>query len=316
MLRYVAGRIAQAIGVLWAAYTVTFVILYLLPSDPVELRLGDGDLQVSDLSATQLAQLKAEYGLDKPLVVQYFDLLWNALHLRFGQSSMFSQPVSTVLAERLPTTLTLASFAAVLMLVFGGGLAYLAAYVQWRPAKALLTRLPALGVSMPTFWVGLLLIQVFSFWLGWFPSTGTRDLRSFVLPAITMALPAAAILAQVFTRSLERTLAEPYITTARAKGLSRAVIQRRHALRNAALPTLTMLGLLIGTAVTHAVIAETVFSIAGVGRLAQQAVIAQDVPVVQAIVLVAAALFVLINLAVDLLYPLLDPRIAYTPRVL
>jgi peptide/nickel transport system permease protein len=201
------------------------------------------------------------------------------------------------------------------MLIIGFGLAYDAAYVQWRPAKTLLTRLPALGVSVPSFWVGLLLIQVFSFSLGWFPSTGTDGLSSYVLPAITMALPAGAVLAQVLTSSLEKTLREPYITTARAKGLSRGAIQLRHALRNALLPTLTLLGLLIATAVTTAVIAETVFSISGVGRLAQQAVLTQDVPVVQAIVLVAAAVFVVVNLIVDLLYPLLDPRIAYTPKV-
>jgi peptide/nickel transport system permease protein len=130
-----------------------------------------------------------------------------------------------------------------------------------------------------------------------------------------MALPAGAVLAQVLTSSLEKTLREPHIATARAKGLSRGGIQLRHALRNALLPTLTLLGLLIGTAVTSAVIAETVFSISGVGRLAQQAVLTQDVPVVQAIVLVAAAAFVVVNLIVDLLYPLLDPRIAYTPKV-
>jgi peptide/nickel transport system permease protein len=292
------------------------VILYLLPSNPVELRLAGGDNPAQDVSPVQLAALKHQYGLDKPLWQRYADLLWNALHLHFGTSSMLNEPVSTVLADRLPNTVTLAGFSVVLMLIFGVGLAYLAAYVQWRPAKAVLTRLPAIGVSAPTFWVGLLLIQVFSFWLGWFPSTGAHDLRSFVLPGITMALPSAAILAQVLTRSLERTLAEPYITTAKAKGLTHGVIQWRHALKNAALPTLTMLGLLVGLAVTNAVIAETVFSISGIGRLAQQAVAAQDVPVVQAVVLIASALFVVVNLAVDLLYPLLDPRITYTPSVI
>jgi peptide/nickel transport system permease protein len=315
MTRYVLGRVGQAVLVLWAAYTATFLILNLLPSDPVALRLSGANVQVQDLTPGQLADLKARFGLDKPLLDQYFGMLWDALHGNFGQSSSLSLPVSTVLSQRLPHTLTLAAFAVVFMLILGIGLAYTAAYVQWRPAKALLTRLPALGVSVPSFWVGLLLIQVFSFSLGWFPSTGTENLSSYVLPAITMALPAGAVLAQVLTSSLEKTLREPYITTARAKGLSRGAIQLRHALRNAVLPTLTLLGLLIATAVTTAVIAETVFSISGVGRLAQQAVLTQDVPVVQAIVLVAAALFVVINLIVDLLYPLLDPRIAYTPKV-
>ncbi|HEV2638654.1 MAG TPA: ABC transporter permease [Actinocrinis sp.] len=315
MRRYLFERIGQALIVLWAAYTATFLILYLLPSNPIALRLSGANVQVQDLTPAQLAQLEAQYGLNKPVAEQYFSMLWNALHLNFGQSTSLSLPVSTVLAQRLPTTVTLAGFAVLFMLVLGFGVAYAAAWAQWRPAKAVLSRLPAIGVSVPSFWVGLLLIQVFSFDLGWFPSTGSNGLSSYVLPAVSMALPAGAVLAQVLTSSFERTLREPYIATARAKGLSRGAIQFRHALRNAALPTLTLLGLLIATAVTGAVIAETVFSISGVGRLAQQAVLSQDVPVVQAIVLVAAVLFVVVNLIVDLLYPLLDPRIAYTPKV-
>ena len=168
---------------------------------------------------------------------------------------------------------------------------------------------------MPQFFIGLVLIQVFAFSLGWFPATGSEGWRSLVLPAITMSIINAAMLAQVLTRGLEDTLAEPYITTARAKGLSRTVIQFRHAFRNAALPALTLLGLLLGTTVTEAIVAETVFSRDGVGRLAQQAVLAQDVPLVQAIVVIAATAFVLINLLIDLIYPLLDPRIVHAARV-
>jgi peptide/nickel transport system permease protein len=315
MLRYLAGRVLQAIVVLWAAYTVTFLILNLLPSDPIALRLAGSNEQVQQLTPAQLHHLEVQFGLNKPVIAQYFTLLWHALHLNFGQSSSLSLPVSTVLGQRLPATLTLGLFAVTFMIVGGVALAYLAAYVRWRPLRAVLTRLPAFGVSMPTFWVGLLLIQIFCFTLRWFPSTGSATLKSFILPAITMALPAAALLAQVLTRSLEQTLREPYIATAQAAGLSRAAIQFRHAFRNATLPALTLLGLLVGYAMTNAVIAETVFSISGVGRLAQQAVLAQDVPVVQGIVLFAAGGFVLLNLAVDLLYPLLDPRIARTPRV-
>jgi peptide/nickel transport system permease protein len=315
LLRYIAGRIGQAVVVLWAAYTVTFLILYLLPSDPIELRLAGGDTQIQQLTPHQLAQLEAQYGLNKPVIEQYLTLLGHALHVNFGQSTSLSLPVSTVLAQRVPVTLTLGLFAVAFMVVGGVTLAYLAAYVRWRPLRAVLTRLPSFGVSLPSFWVGLLLIQVFCFSLHWFPSTGSASLKSFILPAITMALPAAALLAQVLTRSLEQTLREPYITTVQAAGLSRAAIQFRHAFRNAALPALTLLGLLVGYVMTSAVIAETVFSISGVGRLAQQAVLAQDVPVVQGIVLFAAGAFVVLNLAVDLLYPLLDPRIARTPRV-
>jgi peptide/nickel transport system permease protein len=315
MLRYLAGRVLQAIVVLWAAYTVTFLILYLLPSDPIALRLAGSNEQVNQLTPSQLHALVVQYGLNKPVYSQYLTLLWHALHGNFGMSTSLNLPVSTVLSQRLPTTLTLGLFAVSFMIIGGVTLAYLAAYVRWRPLRAVLTRLPAFGVSMPSFWVGLLLIQIFCFSLHWFPSTGSATLKSFILPSITMALPAAAVLAQVLTRSLEQTLREPYIATAQAAGLSRAAIQFRHAFRNATLPALTLFGLLVGYAMTNAIIAETVFSIAGVGRLAQQAVLAQDVPVVQGIVLFAAGAFVLLNLAVDLLYPLLDPRIAHTPRV-
>jgi peptide/nickel transport system permease protein len=316
MLRYLASRVLQAVVVLWAAYTVTFLILYLLPSDPIALRLAGSNEQVNQLTPAQLHALIVQFGLNKPVYVQYFSLLWNALHFNFGESTSLSLPVSTVLAQRVPVTLTLGLFAVAFMIVGGVVLAYLAAYVRWRPLRAVLTRLPSFGVSLPSFWVGLLLIQIFCFSLHWFPSTGSATLKSFILPAITMALPAAAVLAQVLTRGLEQTLREPYIATAEAAGLSRGAIQFRHAFRNAALPAVTLLGLLVGYVMTSAVIAETVFSIAGVGRLAQQAVLAQDVPVVQGIVLFAAGAFVTLNLLVDLLYPLLDPRIARTPRVI
>jgi peptide/nickel transport system permease protein len=315
MLRYVLGRLAQAVGVLWAVFTVTFVVLYLLPSDPVALLLAAGDLQVEDLSPEQLAALEAEYGLDKPVYVQYLDQLWHLVRLDFGDSISKHVPVSKLLHERLGSTVALGATATLFTLVGGVAIAYLAAWVQWRPAKILLNRLPAVGVSLPPFFVGLLLIQVFAFSLGWLPATGTDGWQSLILPALMMSTPTSAMLAQVLTRSLNDTLGEPYITTARAKGLSRNAVQARHALRNAALPALTLLGLLLGITITEAVVAETVFTREGVGRLAQEAVLAQDVHVVQAIVLIAATLFVAINLAVDLIYPLLDPRVVHAQRV-
>lgn len=316
MTRYILGRIGQAVLVLWIAYTVTFLILNLMPSNPLALRLGGAGVQLSSLSAHQLAALKAQYGLNKSIIDQYATLLWHALHLDFGESTSLSMPVSKAIGQRIGTTATLAGMAVAFMLVFGVGLAFVTVLVPWRPLRMVLKRLPVLAVSIPSFFVGLLLIQVFSFSLGWFPSTGTGGPVSYVLPALTMALPAGAVLAQVLIASFEKTMREPFIGTARAKGLSRAQIQWRHAFRNASLPALTVLGVLIGVAVTDAVIAETVFSMSGIGRLTQQAVLAQDVPLVQGIVLLAAALFVIVNLVVDLLYPLLEPRVAYTPNVL
>ena len=314
-VRYVLGRIVQAVGVLWAVYTVTFAILYLLPSDPVALRLGAGDVQVGQLSPAQLLAVKAQYGLDQPLYQQYLTQLGHLLRLDFGESIAQGVPVGHLLAQRLPSTLALGVTAIALALVLGVGVAYLAAYVGWRPLKGLLNRIPAVGVSLPPFFVGLLLIQLFAFSLGWFPATGSDGWKSLVLPATMMSIPTSAMLAQVLSRSLEDTLAEPYVVTARARGLSRGQIQFRHALRNASLPALTLLGLLLGATVTEAVVAETVFSRQGIGQLAQQAVLAQDVPVVQAIVVIAASIFVVLNLLIDLVYPLVDPRITHTPRV-
>lgn len=309
---YIAGRVLQAVGVLWAAYTVTFVILWLLPSDPLALVLSANNVEVDSLTPAQLADAQARYGLDQPVLTQYWTMLTHALQGDLGTSTTKGVPVTQLIAERLPGTLQLSALAIVLALGGGVLVAWLAAWVRWSPLRLLLTRLPSAGVAFPSFWIGLLLIQVFAFSLGWLPSTGSAGPASLILPAITMAIPTGAAFAQVLTRSLTDTLAEPYITTATATGLSRSAVIARHALRNAALPTLTILGLLVGGTVTGAIVTETVFARQGVGTLAQESVLNQDVPVVQAVVVLAAAAFVLVNLLVDLLYPLLDPRIGRT----
>ncbi|MFF0492080.1 ABC transporter permease [Nocardia sp. NPDC004068] len=312
MIGYVAGRIAQAVVVLWAAFTVTFVVLYLLPSDPVAIQLGAAGIETDSLTPQQLAAAKAQYGLDRPVLDQYWTSLTGALHGDFGTSIAKHVPVARLIGDRIGGTLTLSALAGLLAVVLGTGLAYLAAYVRVRPLRLLLDRLPALGVAVPSFLVGLALIQYFSFEVGWLPSAGAGGWRFLVLPVITMALPAAAQLAQVLGRSFAQTLGEQYIVTARAKGLSRGQVQLRHAFRNAALPALTIVGLLVGITVTSAIVVETVFNRNGIGRLAQESVLAKDVPVVQGIVVLAAAGFVLVNLVIDLLYPLLDPRITHT----
>lgn len=315
MTRYVLRRVGQALLVLWAAYTVTFVILYLLPSDPVALQLSANNIEVDSLTAAERDAAAARLGLDRPVWEQYLSLLLGALRGDFGTSYAKGIPVATLLAQRLPSTVILSVVAVTIALVAGLALAFVATRLPRGPVANLLRRVPALGVSVPNFWIGLLLIQVFAFTLGWLPAMGEKGPQSYVLPAITMAIPTSAVLAQVLIRSFDDTLGEPYIATARAKGLSRTAVQVRHAFRNAALPTLTILGLLVGATVTGSIVVETVFSRNGVGRLAQESVLAQDIPVVQAIVVIAAAAFVIVNLVVDLLYPLLDPRIARTPKV-
>ncbi|MET0450053.1 MAG: ABC transporter permease, partial [Aeromicrobium sp.] len=294
MLNYTARRIAQAIAVLWAAYTVSFVVLYLLPSDPVSILLNQAGGTSGRPSAEQIAKIQSEYGFDDPVIVQYFHHLFDAVQLDFGQSVSRGQSVTSLLTENLPPTLALTATALLFTVVLGGTLAFFATYVGWRPLRSFLHRLPAVGVSFPTFWVGLLLIQLFSFSLGWFPATGSEGVSTLVLPALTMSLPTAGILAQVLIRGLDDTLEQAHIATARAKGLSRFRIHTKHALKNGSLPALTILGLLVGATVTQAVVAETVFSRLGIGRLAQQAVLAQDIPLVQGIVVLAAAIFVLV----------------------
>lgn len=315
MTRYVLQRIGQAVLVLWAAYTVTFAILYLLPGDPVALMLSANNIEVDSLTPQEREVAAARLGLDRPLWEQYLGMLGAALRGDFGTSFTKGIPVTELLAQRLPGTVLLSAIAIALALVFGVAIALIAVWLPRGRLADLFRRAPAIGVSVPNFWIGLLLIQVFAFTLGWFPAMGSEGWLSLVLPAVTMAIPTAAVLAQVLTRSFDDTLGESYIATARAKGLGRWAVLIRHAFRNAALPTLTILGLLVGSTVTGAIVVETVFSRNGVGRLAQESVLSQDIPVVQAIVVLAAAAFVVVNLIVDLLYPLLDPRIARTPRV-
>lgn len=307
---YVARRLGQSLVVLWAAFTVTFVILYLLPSDPVSIMLAGGQGgEQSTVDPAQVAALRAEHGLDDPLPVQYLHALWRTLHLDFGDSLRNGAPVSTLIGDALPQTALLASASFVLALLLGVATAFLSTWTRWSWVRTGLLALPPLGVSLPTFWVGLLLIQFFSFRIPVFPALGNEGLLSLVLPSITLAVPVSASIAQVLARGLRTALAEPYVETARAKGASRARVHLRHALRNAAIPALTIGGVVVGNLLAGAVVVETVFSRVGIGRLTVTAVNDQDIPLVQGLVLLAAAVFVVTNLVVDLLYPVLDPRI-------
>ena len=308
MLAYLARRVGLAVGVLWAAFTVSFIVLWLLPGDPVET-MASGGLDGEPATPQQLAALRARYGLDKPPLQQYGDRLWAALHGDFGTSIQTGQQVRAQIVAALPPTLRIALAGLVFAVLFGAGLALLATYVRHRWLRQLLLSLPPLAVSMPTFWVGLMLVQLFAFQLRLLPSVGARGAESVILPAVTLGLPTGALVAQVLAKSLSQALAEPYIVTARAKGVGRVAIHLRHALRNAALPALTVLGYVVGNLLAGSVVVETVFNRPGLGRLTVQAVSVQDIPTVQGIVLCAAAVYVVANLLVDLLYPLLDPRI-------
>lgn len=312
MRRYLARRFGQALVVFWAAYTISFLVLDVLPGDPVST-MAAGGLDQTAIDPERLAALRHEYGYDRPVLLRYLDHLGRAVRGDFGNSVATGQPVTSMLADALPYTLRLTAAALTLAVLFGGGLALFATFTTHRWLRQLLLSLPAAGVSLPTFWVGLMLVQLVSFRLRLLPAFGDEGPASLVLPAVTLAIPTGAMLAQVLAKSLLATLDEPYVQTARAKGAARLRVHLRHASRNAALPALTMVGLLVGNLLAGSVVVETVFSRNGVGRETVSAVTVQDIPVVQAVVVLGALTFVLVNLAVDLIYPLLDPRIAVAP---
>ncbi|MEO3943273.1 ABC transporter permease [Paenarthrobacter nicotinovorans] len=307
MIRYIGQRLLQGAFVLWAAYTVSFLILYLLPGDAVSI-MASGDEQ-NAVDPALVEKLRAEYGLDRPLYEQYFVALFKALQLDFGLSIKNGVPATQTVAEVLPETIKLAVAGFALAVLLGSALAVVAAFSRNRWIRQAFSSLPPLGIAVPTFWIGLLLLQFFSFRLRLFPAIGNDGGQSLVLPALTLAIPTSAVIAQLLTRSLRQTLGEPYIEQIRAKGASEALINFGHALRNAAIPTLTMLGILVGNLLAGAVVSETVFSRAGIGRLTVTAVNSRDIPVVQTLVVLAAAIFVITSLIVDLIYPLVDPRI-------
>jgi peptide/nickel transport system permease protein len=307
MLRYLTGRLAQAVFVLWAAFTATFVILWLLPADPVLLMLNQEGGTSMDPQA--VAELRTAYGLDRPVVVQYLDRLVAAVGGDFGASLQTGRPVSAEIAAALPQTAMLGVAAFGLAVVTGVGVATLATYTRLRWVRQLLLSLPPLGVSVPAFWLGIMLLQLLSFRWGLLPAGGNRGVDALLLPAITLAVPTAATIAQVLARSLTDAWAQAYVTTARATGASRLRVHLGHAFRNATLPTLTIVGMVVGNMLSGAIVVETIFTRSGIGRLTQSAVATQDIPLVQGLVVLSAAIFVVVSLGVDLLYPVLDPRI-------
>ncbi|MFI2478012.1 ABC transporter permease [Nocardia xishanensis] len=309
MARYLALRVFQAIWVLWAAFSISFVVLYLLPADPVSLA-ADGGGAGTPVDKAAIAELQARYGLDRPLWDQYLAALGNAVRGDFGLSIATGRPVTEAIRDAVPSTLGLASLALLFATAGGVTLAFAATYTRKPWLRDLLAALPPLGVSVPTFWTGLLLLQLFSFRWHLAPAFGGHGLRGTVLPALTLAIPIGAVIAQVLAAGLASTWRQPFTEVALAKGASRWWVQRKHVARLASVPAFTIAGVLVGNLLAGSVVVETVFARAGVGRLTQISVLAQDIPVVQGIVLLTALVFVVVNLAVDLLYPLLDPRIA------
>ncbi|MFI7417277.1 ABC transporter permease [Nonomuraea sp. NPDC049684] len=305
MTRYLLTRAGQAVLVLWAAFTASYVLLQLLPGDSILIKFQNPEL---GLSPQQIADIRAYYSGGSP-IGEYLRTLTGFLTGGFGYSIDTGAPVVERLGEALPETARLASAAFVLAVLLAVVIAFVASYSRTSWLRGALLSVPSLFISVPAFWLGILLIQVFSFRLRLVPVIGGGELQQLVLPVLTLAVPISAPVAQVLARGIDQVYAQPFVPVIAAKGATRWWILWRHVARNAVLPTLTVAGLTFGELIAGSVVTETVFGRNGVGRLTEQAVTAQDTPVMLAVVVLAAAVFVLVNLVVDVLFPVLDPRL-------
>jgi len=278
----------------------------LVPGDPVQLMLSE-----FQTTPEQVARLRSQLHLDEPLPVQFGRFVWNAVHGDLGTSIRTRRPVTAEIADNFPSTLQLAAAGLLVAAVLGVTLGIVAATHQqsWLELGSMLVAL--LGVSMPSFWLGLLLIFAVSLRLRLLPATGGGDLQHLLLPALTLGLGAAAILARLTRSSMLEVLRQEYVTTARAKGLREWAVIGRHALKNALIPVVTIFGLQFGQLLAGTFVVETVFARPGLGRLIVDGILNKDFPMVQGVVLVVATSYVLVNLLVDLVYAVLDPRIRY-----
>jgi ABC-type dipeptide/oligopeptide/nickel transport system permease component len=303
---YIGQRVVATIPVLLGVSLLVFSMLQLVPGDPVRLMLSE-----FQSTPDQMARLRSQLHLDEPLPVQFGRFVWNASHGDLGASIRTRRPVTTEIMDNLPSTLQLAVAGLLVATLLGVTLGIVAAVRQrsWLEVGSMLVAL--LGVSMPSFWLGLLLIFGFSLHWRLFPATGGGDLQHLVLPAVTLGLGASAILARLTRSSMLEVLRQEYVTTARAKGLREFAVIGRHALKNALIPVVTIFGLQFGQLLAGTVVIETVFSRPGIGRLIVDAILNKDFPVIQGVVLVVAVSYVLVNLLVDLAYAMLDPRIRY-----
>ncbi|MFG1603255.1 ABC transporter permease [Actinoplanes sp. NPDC049265] len=300
-MRTALRRVGSGLVVLWAAATAAYLALLAAPGDTVDSIIGDG----ADTPVIR-AQIVHEWHLDRPEVVQYLDYLWRAGHGDLGRSYLLQRPVADVIGEQLAPTLKLAVAAAAL----GVLLAVILAVTTRRPwARRTSSTTELVLVSTPPFLIGIVLLSVFSFRFGWFPVSGDRGPAALVLPAVTLALPVAGVLTQVLRDGLDRAMGEPFAVTARSRGLAENAVLVRHALRHALLPAVTLTGWLFGVLLGGAVIVEQVFGRPGLGQVTLNAVTAKDMPVVLAVVVLSAFVYVVLNTIADLAYLAIDPRL-------
>lgn len=300
---YILRRLALSVFVLWSTVSVVFLVLRIVPSDPALLLLG------ANSTEEQLAEVRGSMGLDDPLYVQYGGFLADALRLDFGVSYRMQQDALPLVMERLPATLELAGAALIFALAIGVPMGMIAALNVDRLPDRIVSGLSLAGQSLPPFWVGIVLILIFSGTLRILPSAGAGTPLHIIMPAVTLALPFLALLTRMTRNGLLEVLNEGYIQTARAKGLSERVVIAPHAIRNALIPLVTVVGVQFGILLAGSVVVETVFSWPGIGRMLIDAISMRDYNIVQAAVMVIAVGFISINFVVDVLYVYLDPRV-------
>jgi len=306
MRTYILRRVAQSALTLLGVSVLVFVILRVLPGDPARMLLPDGAPE------TAVAELNRQLGLREPLIVQYGLFVRSVAHGDFGQSFQYRAPALRVVLERLPATVQLTAAAMLLTIAAGVSLGIVTAVLRGTRYDVAGTILAVLGQSLPNFWLGIMLILLFGVALRWLPTSGFASWTSLVLPAVTLAAFPTALVARLTRSSMLEILNRDYVRTGRAKGLTEPSVVLRHALRNAAIPVLTVIGLQIGSLLGGAVITESVFAWPGMGKLIVDAIFFRDFPVVQTVLILSATVFVAINLLVDLLYTVIDPRIRYS----
>lgn len=303
MLRYVIRRVLLAVPVLLGVATLVFSLIHLVPGDPAQAMLGEG------AAPQDVIELRKSLGLDQPLMTQYVTFIRHAITGDLGTSFRTGQPVTTMIAERVPATAELALAAMLVAVVLAIPLGVVAAVWRGTAIDYSAMTFALAGVSIPNFWLGPLLAIVFAVELGWLPVSGRGTLAHLVLPAVSLGLALAAILARMTRASLLDELNELYVRAARARGVSRAASVTTHALRNSFVPLLTIIALQFGAVLTGAVITETIFAWPGIGRLLIQSIGFRDYPMVQGCILLIAVTYVTVNLLTDLMYGVLDPRI-------
>ncbi|AUW46045.1 ABC transporter permease [Rhizobium leguminosarum] len=303
----ILARFGSAILVLWAAVSLSFISLQLAPGDIVGLLIGE-QLRTPEVEAA----IRAEWGLDEPLLAQYLSYLTRILHGDFGRSYILQTDVSGLVLSQMLPTLKLTAAALVVAVVFAVASAVITA--GKRLPRSIAGGLELILISTPSFWLGILLLFVFSFTLKLFPVSGDRDFSALVLPALSLGLSLGAVIGQVLREGLERALEEPFALTVRSWGVGDLVLRLRHGLRHAALPAVTLTGWLIGNLLSGAVITEAVFGRPGLGRITVDAVLAHDLPVVLAVAVLSAFIYVVLSTLVDVLYLLLDPRLRNDAR--